>query len=367
MMTSIDCHAWPSNVNLNEMFGNGDFRTLLFMLIRNVAKPQTKFRYLAAANFSTFRRLEQLALINCGIEVIEEGVLDAMAGTLYFIDLRGNRLKYVDINMFRSVFESGLEVAMCMSANRLLICTCQTVELDVMIHPILSIFLEMGISCRSPQGFDPASCALHREVPFAKFHTYDKDEFAMRIIRIRMTVADDAIAIETNFRSDIRVIAVSLEAKLERKCSVIVKQPSYTCVFVRKPNDILDLNEIRKGLRDSGFVLITAIPILYRFGARPMHSMTMRCDAVAEKLHHSLIMMTLVAYLLGIIVGFGGGICIAMIKYRMKPNDLNQIDASGAHLSEAYGQIELNIIEPYEDVNYEPFAPRERAVSNGYI
>lgn len=53
----IHCIGWPNDVNLSEMFANEVYYMLKLLLIKNVQLPQTKFRRLAADNFTSFRRL----------------------------------------------------------------------------------------------------------------------------------------------------------------------------------------------------------------------------------------------------------------------------------------------------------------------
>lgn len=64
-------NVWPYENNLNEMFAGETFGGLLRLDISNVEMPQKAFRFLHASNFTAFRHLLMLRLVNCGIEVID--------------------------------------------------------------------------------------------------------------------------------------------------------------------------------------------------------------------------------------------------------------------------------------------------------
>lgn len=97
---------WPNNVNLNEMFTNEVYYLLHELVIASVRMPKTKFQHLAGDNFTFTRRLHRLLLINCGIETIDVHTFDVIGRTLYYINLMDNRIKYINFDMFRYVYET---------------------------------------------------------------------------------------------------------------------------------------------------------------------------------------------------------------------------------------------------------------------
>lgn len=277
-MVLLEFRVWPYDVNINEMFAGEVYRHLELLEIRNVRRPQTKFRILAANNFTTFRRLEGLLLINCGIEVIEERTFDAIGRKLKGISLENNRIKSINIGMFRVFVETKSNFAFRIGSNKeKLMCTCHLVELDVMLQP-LRHQTRLSIDCWSSGGFSPSACQIYRDINFSKISFIaDNIRGFIRIIVIRMAYAGNGfVSLHTDFSSKIRVLLTSADSMRRKKCADrAMARENINCLSIDKFVGHLDLNEFA-ALRDSELISITAIPILHAFGARPMHMMTLR-------------------------------------------------------------------------------------------
>lgn len=275
--------TWPNNINLNEMFANQSFHALENVIIKNVQMPQTKFRQLAASNFTFARRLRHLTMVHCGIEAIAEGTFDGVARTLQYIDLSDNWIKFVIFRMFRRVLEPNARAILYIGNEEdSLVCTCRLIELEIANCPFQRNANGYCLKCELPEQFVAASCGIHRAVELAHVGVQLEDQWFVRIVDIRMSYGRNAIvSILTNFTSKFRLLFVPFDAMQRGDCSVRAAATDYKCINIDKFVDELGLEGVTE--RNSAeFVTITAIPILYKFGARPMHLITVRMERMTD-------------------------------------------------------------------------------------
>lgn len=339
-LQGVEYECWPNEINVNEMFARGDFRVMKVLSIKNLQLPQTKFRCLAAENFTAFRHLEILHFVNCGIEVIQKNALQAIGHSLKEIDLDHNRIKFIHIDMFRTVFESRFWTKFsCFSHKEMLECTCDLVEMDVMRCPFRTRLTEFCSKCMPPDhDFVASSCAgIYRDMAFTKFGRNVTNLSIMRIIRIRMAYDDTgSISIKTNFTGKIRLIFADAQTKRPANCRERASPTKFKCLNVKKFVGDLKLDKI-DGMRDLEFVSVTAIPILLWFGTRPMHAMTVRQRSTwrQHKAAHGhdeqfmcCLQITMVSIFFGAFVGFGCGFCRESAKEQWKISSCSTVSAT---------------------------------------
>lgn len=361
MMTMIAIDPWPNNINLNQMFAGDVYRNLAKLDVRNVEAPQTLFRLLAAANFTQFRRLKYLSLLECGIELIAPHAFDTIAHELVLLDLQRNPIKHINIDMFRRMFESKIPATLDVGIKYTLICTCEIVETMVLVCPILPIKYKDCIKCKKNAHLNVERCPVRRNIVLSKFRIGRSIKMMMSIIRIRMAVSENAISFETEFSSKVRVILVNWRADRSRRCIDRTSKTSYKCVYFRKRIDRLDLIAIDE-MRHAEFILVTAIPILWRFGARPMHSMTVRCTTTIDISMCALIMFY--ACVAGFVFGFVGKLCSVLVQRTIATTEDKD---ESPYEYDSFEQIEMNVIEVIDYDDYGYFEQRSNAVLNDYI
>lgn len=273
----IQCDDWPSDVNLNDMFASELYRQLKALEVKNVRMPQTKFRLLHATNFTTFRRLQSLYLINCGIETINERTFDTIGRTLTVIILKSNRIKVITLDTFRRIFESKFLPNLRIDDNlEQFVCTCELIEMDIMQCPFRLDATRMCVKCVPAEtGFVGSACGIYRDVNLKAFHVPVEIKHFLRTIVMRLSVQNTSILLRTNFTSHSRMLLVDLDAMRGMDCNGRSAGSHFKCLKLDKFVDRLDFGDIDE-IRQTRFLSITAIPILHRFGARPMHTMTVR-------------------------------------------------------------------------------------------
>lgn len=310
----IKFYVWPNDVILDEMFNNDPCRNLETLHIQNVDAPQMQFRLLTATNFSTFRRLQELHLINCGIEVIDRHAFDAIGHTLSYINLENNRITFIDFDMFRSFFETKLWEEFSIDNNRVpILCTCQLLELEVVLCPFGTGLRSMCIDCRAQNGVHEAACGIRRDVDMTKFMNKPTD-VTMRLVTIRMAYKNNAVVIRTKFTSRFRIIFINVDAIRGAKCTQRASKPNSKCLIIRRFVKHLDLREIDV-MHDAKLVSITAIPVLYFHGAKPLHSITVhKVDDVANQRIGSWTLIASVSITMGVVVGFVLGVCACFVS-----------------------------------------------------
>lgn len=357
--------AWPNNMNLNEMFAGGPNRLLKLLDIRHVRMPQTLFQLLAADNFTSFRRLTELVLYNCGIEVIEEHAFYAIGRTLTYIHLGANRLKHFNIAMFRSIFETKrLATFEVYNFKFYLYCTCALVELDVMLCPLRKKRGKMCLECMaSDEKFRASNCGVLHELKIAGFCVSLTAKRIVRTIYVRMAYADQTISVDTNFSSIFRMIAVDLHAMEQHRCTARVSKRNFKCVKADRPMDRLDLIELSDAGR-AELMLIAAIPILHAFGARPVHVVTVRQPPSDEFwLRGGWIWIVL-----GAVSGLVAGSIFIAIQGPTDQTEAHEVDYSEIQMRE--NDIELNVLAQHnvfdQEYYYQAYRTPE-AFPNDYI
>lgn len=281
--------VWPYGNNLNEMFVGETFGGLQGLEIRNVELPQQAFRLLHATNFTAFRHLHDLFLINCGIEEIDSHAFSEVGRTLKWLKLDRNWIKVFEFETFRIFFETKSWMGFSVDYNRHeQICTCRLFEFDLMSYPF-GARSTIYIKCEVADGFTTESCGIERIINPSKLRLDWKKKILLRVINIRMTYMDDSIRIETNFTGKMRMLFRHL-SDVNGKCGTKSK---YKCLNINKRIDNLKLNVIEE-IDHAEIVSITAIPILYVFGAKPIHSMTVRREAAIDDWLYGCVTMIIV-------------------------------------------------------------------------
>lgn len=272
----IRCSGWPSDVSMEEMFANHRYRITVSLLITQVRKPQWKFRLLDASNFTSFSRLEQLRLIDCGIEVIGQHAFKVIGRTLNKIVLNKNRIKVISFEMMHRLFESKLDMQWEMHSPReSLICTCKLVELRILICPFHD---ENCFECDETQDLDQNACQItYRRVDIAEFCIDFVANVFLHYFGVDLTVVDDVIDVQTNITNRYRMVFVNLDGMGAKKCINKAAAGRFKCFIVRTSVGNWHLKDIDE-VRDAEFVSINAIPMLYHFGMWPMHTIVVRRD-----------------------------------------------------------------------------------------
>lgn len=302
----ISIDPWPNNINLNKMFRENVYRHLTILYVSNAEWPKSQFRVLAAANFSSFRMLQNLTLANCGIEVIMPRTFDAIAHSLEHISLNSNYIKFVNVEMFRKIFESHRWPEFDISDNTPQ-CSCDLVELETMHRP----FADMPyIDCDPDDDFEDTACGVFREFEFDTFCIRDQPD-QLRIIEIQMAYVNKTMVFRTNFSSHYRVLAINLDAmRTGDDCSKRSFKMNFNCFVIDRRVDRMTLRDMDR-MGDAQLVSITVIPILHQFGTRPLHSMTLRRELPrVDDTDDDISSWTVgaIATIVGGLIGFAGGI-----------------------------------------------------------
>lgn len=309
-MLNIHCNGWPDDIGLNDMFANEAFRVLHTLSITNVRGSQSKFQRLAAVNFTMIRRLNYLILVNCGIEIIELNAFDVVGRALRLLRLNSNRIKSIDIDMFRILFESKRRSALEIDENAVKFpCTCHLLALDAMQCPFVEGPRVKCIDCVPSEAFEVTACGLYRAAPFQKFCIDTEPDDFVRIFIVRMAYVRASLSIWTNFSSRARILLADFSALKNQKCQEMSFQGSVKCVKVQKPYSFtLNFNEFGE-FRGAALLSITIIPHLDHFGARPMHSMTVRQENMA-----AIDWMAAIGIASSAFIGFCSGVCISLVR-----------------------------------------------------
>lgn len=360
-------NKWPADTGIRDVFTKDVYRNLAILYIGNTQLPSNPFRRLAASNFTTFRRLVELYLINCGIEVIAENAFRTIAKELLVINLTLNRIKHIDIDTFRLFFETKNWIDFRWDGNGdAMECTCRLLELDVIQCPFRSgVGLCVDCVTYGSTDFSEAKCGISRDINHSRLCVTRNRESIMRIVNIRMTYVDKhSISIETNFTSKIRVLFVSLHAMRHGNCAVRTIKSNWKCLNIyRQSNRTLQLNEFDE-FRDTELISITAIPYLFIFGAKPLHLITIRQK---ERFWYELIWTGIVSIVLGVIVGSVLAVCAELVRgcvnngqsvppiTKKSHNEYSSAETGASMDTDAYDEIgeytdDSNYIEIVDDI-----------------
>lgn len=313
------------NHSLADLFAAATYRRVVRVHISNVQWPQTQFRQLVAADFAAFRQLTTVILNYCGITVIEEQAFDYVGRTLTTVDLRGNRIKALTVDMFRRMYESHRSESVVFQVENEFsdfVCTCQFVELVIMQCPFQTKKPGNCLECTLIANFHTKACDVYRNVPLPTMCINWNEDTRLRIVQVRLTHENGAILLDTRFSSKMRVIFVNFDAMAGRKCAARATKMNFKCLRIDRSTDYLELNEIEE-VRGARLISITVIPILFEFGARATHTITVRSKMVAPERWPVLEMLILcAAIVLGIGIGFGGGTCWHMSMQRREKSTL---------------------------------------------
>lgn len=309
---NISFLVWPNSTNLNEMFTRAAFRLVKSLEISDVLMPQANFRVLAAANFTTFRRLAELYLIDCGIEVIEDNAFDAIGHTLVFLHLGNNRFTAINIPMIRNIFESKSFAKLVINFDFYPLCTCALVAVDVMLLPQRRYNSELIMKCQPIDAdFDASACGLYRDVDISDICVIQqKSHLFVRIISVSLAYHAGILVVQTKFRYKARIILVDLNGMRSGSCVERGSRENYRCLQSDKLVGRFELLEMTE-FRYASFVSITVIPILLRFGSRHVHTITVRqpqddvdwlCDYVVGVMIGIIIFSGIIGFGLGVLI-----------------------------------------------------------------
>lgn len=116
------------NATFKDTFGRGGYRRFALL---EVAATNPRFNYiqriLSADDFSSLFAIRSLLLTNCGIEAISDHTFDYIGETLSKLDLSGNNLKHITIDLFYKFFDSSkfaTNIAKIIALPQNLECNC---------------------------------------------------------------------------------------------------------------------------------------------------------------------------------------------------------------------------------------------------
>lgn len=374
-LMTLEFVGWPSSTGMDDIFAGSVYELLICLQISDVQLPQTRFRVLAQTHFVTFRIIGVLRLVNCGIEVIDERAFDGIARTLTRLDLSDNRIKFVDIEMFRKIFETKTQWAKIrIKDSGEMACTCRFFELAAMFDPFMQYSISVGYECYISNEFAGTACGAIRDVNLSRICIRPSIDTrgSMRIVNVQKSYIDGLIRISTNFTSKYRVLLVNLDAMSHDDCAERVSRMKSRCLNMHAFADGFHWNDIDE-VRDTEIVLITTIPILYRFGARPMHLITVNQAHVRPNhqcSHCISIWVAILCAVLGFVAGFGGSICAKLIKncHAMANKQRKHSTIEQPIEYESYGYpTGLNELTMPVDYEYDEMELQSTAFSNDYI
>lgn len=299
-------YGWPGNVGLGEMFADILYARLITLFINHVIWPQTKFHHLAASNFTNIRNVRYMALVDCGIEVIEDNTFDELADRIQDLNLEQNHIKSINLNMFRKIYESKSLAYMYLDGNALE-CTCALIEVELLRFAFI-FGPPSNIECIQKHNFSRDMCGLIQKFKISriKSNVPDDQTAVMLVIDIQMKQHNQSISIRTNFSSTFHVLLIDMDDTISRRCTRKRPKLHFVCVNMNRSIERFELDEIAE-MPTAKFISITVIPILYRFGARPMHSITIRRRWATSKRYW------LWTVLIGTVLGVCGIICGSLI------------------------------------------------------
>lgn len=314
--------GWANNVNLNEMFENEVFRNMEVLHIANLQLPQKRFRLLAYANFTMFRKVEKLYLNNLGIEVIMEHAFDVIAPTLDHIVLDGNKIKSMEMEVFRRIFESKRDVIFSLTENKVPVrCSCRSIEIEILICPYQPYERDICLDCMRVDNVIGDDCGIQRVLNTTYYHAEKDFEGILRIVQIRITYESDSIAIHTNFSKNIRMLILDITARRQGNCIERSYKTNIKCLRVNRLVNRFNLHEIVE-MHRAEFVSITAIPILYHFGARPTHTITIKQN-LEDHWQLKMVILLIGAMVMGWTAGIGYVVCPLLISEYRQHDDTN--------------------------------------------
>lgn len=328
----IKSNRWPNDVSLNEMFANQLFRLLRKLTIYNAEEPQSKFRLLAASNFTSFRRLQVLLLSNCGIEIIDEHAFDDVGRTLQTISLFMNRIKFINIQMFRIIFESHRQLSLDIFRGMILDCSCHVLEVRLALSRFQNLE-KSPIKCSLQDKNSMNSCSRYQVVNASKLCINRVRQPYPSFMNIYLKRSENSIVIQSNLTSKFRVLLINLDAT-NAKCAARNITSNYQCSNIDSSFEHFDLDEV-ENIRNATIILITAIPVLIEFGAWPLHMIPVRRVKLADTwqnwIHDNqwLLITCMLIILCGSAVGFGCGTCWPLVKHRLDIFVTNKRNRSG--------------------------------------
>lgn len=341
----ILCKVWPNDINLNEMFANQRFRRLSTIFIDRLAWPQDKFRILDASNFTAMPRLEKLILNDCGLIAIDEHAFDVVGRTLNTVLLENNRIKAITVDMFRLLFETKWLAVVDIRSNTPSMCTCKTMDVELIQYTATT---DTRLGCRRTSFVN--SCGRYQKLVTQKLCVQaPAHQSNLRFVQIRMTRLNAAILLRTHFSSKFRLLFIDSQ-RMRAKCNDRAMSQNFKCFVVSNMLNRFDLIDIGK-IAAAEFVLITAIPMLYRFGACPFHLITLHQPKSPLSIlqwiaaNEWLLFVMVSCALSGIFIGL-----IAVISYR---------------LMRTYEEIHDSVYQPtYTDTMNDYSTPQAYYISN---
>lgn len=379
----IRFHVWPCEQNIGDMFADDAFAMLKVLDIRDVRYPQKKFRTLTASNFSSFQQLFHLVLNNCGVEFIDKRTFHSIGRTLKLLHLGENWIKMVTLEMFRTIFESNRMIKFVVYSRKApLTCTCAMLEFDIMAYPFATQPKVFCFMCTPPSdGFHLTSCNVHRDVDVERFCVKWRAKAFMRIINLRVSQGNGTLAIQSNFTSRVRVVLTKLFVMRLGKCAERTSSDNWYCLTINNSTDNLRLEGLDPK-QGAEFELITVIPILSQFGARPMHFITVRHPpAMVDWISDHGMWIAFFWSILGLIIGvLAGCIWMPFVKKELdicSVSDPPETNVNGlpSEWENDYSEIHVTEVElhtfasndDHDQVYYEQYDRTPDAVPNDYI
>lgn len=241
-----------------------------------------------------------------------------------------------------------------------LTCTCRLFEFNLMSYPIGDEDT-INIKCKASDDFTLRSCGIERTINPSKLRIdWTKDEI-VRVVNVRMAYVNDSIRIETNFTSKMRVLFRQLNEINAPKRIGSALESKFQCLNINKSIGCLELSEIEE-IDHANIISITVIPILYGFGAKPIHSMCVRREVVIDDWPWGYVI--LIAVTTGLFLGLATGSFIVTHKTfnaKARPHERKAAD----YESHEYAMPMNAIYTQPEPYVYDEMVERRR--SDNYI
>lgn len=352
---AIEIHGWPNNVGLDELFGDEVFYRLLILHIQDVQMPQSKFRSLTASNFTSMRHLFFITLQNCGIETIDQHTFDAVGRTLNVLILSGNRIKSINLDMFRVMFETNKYAVVRVLDNAVLDCSCDVIEVDLMQYPMREMAY---IKCRP--NVEQLPCEAYQVIIPNRLCVKWEHGNRLRYFDIQMAFVQDAFLLETYFGHRIRVIFIDSMALRAKRCADRVSKMCHKCLSIDEATERLPLNDVME-IRDVEFVVIAVVPVVFQFGICPFHLITVHRSLEPEpwlEQHGWILFQVVFIVLSASIIGWGTVVGTTLIWYTDNALPENDLEMTATEYSPYnYPQVagrtrDEQSLDPY----YSPYA-----------
>lgn len=206
-LTQLEIWLWFGQIGISETFANGYYPSLRSLSIRCNGMQGTKFQCLHSDNFTTMKYLRILSVGHCGVEYIDEHAFYAIANSLEYVSFDRNPIKYINIRMFRRIFETKTNALLRIGRSQEIpYCTCDLIETDTMVCPSRTTN-ESCLECTllaDNDSFDVPACGIRRIIAYPSVCIAVESAY-FPVINFRIWLENQSIRFQTNFSSTFRV------------------------------------------------------------------------------------------------------------------------------------------------------------------